>query len=153
MHLIEAVGQLLDAGFDPRLRGDGCSLGAGGGIGIGGARGLIRMNADGFDHFFRLGFQFAPPILPRIGQRQLQPGESGSPESILRWKISSGVKRLQLRCEPDGHRPAARAGHHLRGHHVKIIQVGALLAVDFDIHKMGIHDRSDFVIFKKLRAP
>ena len=74
--------------------------------------------------------------------------ETGLTISILRRKIGSADKRLQVRRQPDAHRPAATAGGRLHKSHVNAIDIGAFLAIDFDVHKLAIHDRGHLFAFE-----
>ena len=53
-----------------------------------------------------------------------------------RRKVGAAVERLQLRRQPDAHRPAARSGRRLHERHVDAIDVGPLLAIDLDRHEV-----------------
>src|SRR3712207_8337295 len=52
-------------------------------------------------------------------------------------------ERPQVRREPDAHRPPAAVGQHLHGGHVKLVDVGALFAVDLDADEPLVHLRSE----------
>ena len=60
----------------------------------------------------------------------------GRPHLRRRRKVGAAVERLQLRRQPDAHRPAARSGRRLHERHVDAIDVGPLLAIDLDRHEV-----------------
>ena len=73
--------------------------------------------------------------------------------TILRRKICSADKWLQIRREPDTHRPAAAAGRRLHKSHVNAIDIRPFLAIDFDVHKLAIHDLGGLADSRTIRAP
>ncbi len=76
--------------------------------------------------------------------------ETGLTMAVVRWKIRSADKRLQIRCQPNTHRPAAAAGCRLHKRHVNAIDVRPFLAIDFDVHKFAIHDCSRLFVLERL---
>jgi hypothetical protein len=74
--------------------------------------------------------------------------EPWTPETIIRRIIGSTVKRLSVRCQEHRQRPTAADSEHLYNILVDLVQVWALLAVDLDIHKVLIHERSDRRVFE-----
>src|SRR5215813_13664996 len=58
---------------------------------------------------------------------------------VLRRKIRSTVKRLAVGREKGGKRPAALSAHGLHSDLIPAINVGALIAIDFDRDKTLIH--------------
>ncbi len=69
---------------------------------------------------------------------------------VFRREISSPDKRFQLGRQPNTHRPAATAGRRLDKRHVNSIDVRTLFAIDLNVHKLAIHDRSDICLFEFL---
>ena len=63
-------------------------------------------------------------------------------------KVGTSVKGLLVGHQEDIQGPPSMESHGLHGIHVDIVQVRALLAVDFDADKMGIHDGCCRCIFK-----
>ena len=58
--------------------------------------------------------------------------EPGPAPLRRRREVGAAVERLQVRRQPDAHRPAAGSGRRLHERHVDAIDVGPLLAIDFD---------------------
>ena len=58
-------------------------------------------------------------------------------------KIGSTIEGLEAGREKHRHRPAAVAGHRLDRVHVDLVQVGTLLAVNFDVDEVLVHHRGD----------
>src|SRR4051794_22332220 len=71
------------------------------------------------------------------------------PVTIFGRKISSADKWLEIRREPNAHRPAATARRRLHESHVNAIDVRALFAIDFDVHEIPIHDRGGFFVLER----
>ena len=63
-------------------------------------------------------------------------------------KICAAVKRFCLRRKKYGHWPATATSHGLNGVHVNGVDVRSFLAVNFDIDKQLVHERSGFDIFE-----
>ena len=70
--------------------------------------------------------------------------------AVLRRKIGAAVKRLALRGKENGHGPAAAAREHLHRIHVDFIEIGPLLAIDFDIDEEIVHEGGDLFVFERL---
>ena len=68
----------------------------------------------------------------------------------LRRVVGAAEKRLSLRREEDGHRPAAVPRQRDDGVHVQRVDVGPLLAVDLDVHETLVHDRGRLVVLERL---
>ena len=76
--------------------------------------------------------------------------ESGPSPPRGRRKVGAAVEGLQIRRQPDAHRPAARSGGRLHEGHVDAIDVGALLAVDLDGDEVLVEHRGDCVVLERL---
>ena len=72
------------------------------------------------------------------------------PVSILRRKIGSANERFQFWRQPNTHRPTAAAGRGLDEGHVNAIDIRPLLAIDFDVYELAIHDRRHLLAFERL---
>ena len=89
-------------------------------------------------------------FLPDARQFTEQMLEPDASRSVLRRIVGAAVKRLQLRCEEDAHRPAAVTRRRLDVGHVGEIHVGALLAVHLDGDEMFVDQRCDLLVLKGL---
>ena len=69
--------------------------------------------------------------------------------SVFRREIGAADEWFQIGCEPDAHRPAAAAGRCLDEGHVNAIDVGPFFTIDFDVHKVAVHDRGGRFIFER----
>src|SRR5262249_38583112 len=58
--------------------------------------------------------------------------EPGAAPARGRRKVGAAVERLQVRRQPDAHRPSAAAGRRLHEGHVDAIDVGTLFTIDLD---------------------
>ena len=82
------------------------------------------------------------PISARMSTNRAAPAR-------LRRKVGAAVKRLEVRRQPDAHRPAARPGRRLHERHVDAIDVGPLLAIDLDRHEVLVQHRGDRVVLER----
>ena len=64
--------------------------------------------------------------------------------------IGAAVERPAFRSQEDRHRPASLAGHGHHRLHIKTIDIGPLLTVDLDAHKMFVHERRGLRVFERL---
>ena len=76
--------------------------------------------------------------------------EARHPAAGRRREVGAAVERLQVGREEDRHRPTAAAGHHLRGVHVDLIEIGPLLAIDLDRDEPLVDDHRDLLVFEAL---
>ena len=76
--------------------------------------------------------------------------EPGPAPSRRRRKVGAAVERLQVRRQPDAHRPAAGPGRRLHERHVDAIDVGPLLAIDLDRHELLVQHRGDRRVLERL---
>src|SRR5258708_24076894 len=74
-------------------------------------------------------------------------------KSVFRWEIGSPDKRFELWSKPYAHRPAAAARCCLDESHVNAIHIGSLFTIDFNVHKLAIHDFGGGNIFEGLIRP
>ena len=88
---------------------------------------------------FGVAFQLGPLARPGVRHRLHDAPETGHALHVARRKVGSGVEGPQVRRQKHRHGPAARAGHGLHRAHVQPIDVGALLAVQLDVDKLGVH--------------
>ncbi len=58
---------------------------------------------------------------------------------ILGWEVGDAVKGLGVRHEKNVQRPAAANAHKMYGVHIDSVDVGPLLAIDFDANKVFVH--------------
>jgi hypothetical protein len=71
-------------------------------------------------------------------------------KSVFRGEIGSTDKRCELWSKPYAHRPAAAARCCLDESHVNAIHIGSLFTIDFNVHKLAIHDFGGGSIFEGL---
>ena len=76
--------------------------------------------------------------------------EARPPVPAVRRKVRAAVERLQIRREPDAHRPSARPGRRLHEQHVDAIHVGALLAVHLDGDEARVEHLRDGRVLERL---
>src|SRR5206468_11129620 len=76
--------------------------------------------------------------------------ESRLTKSVFRWEIGSADKRFEVWSKPYTHGPAAAARRRLHEGHVNAIHIGALFAIDFNVHILAIHDFGGGSIFEGL---
>ena len=88
-------------------------------------------------------------LLPRERDSLEDFRESGLAIAVRGREISATDKRLQLRREPDAHGPTAAAGRRLDEGHVNAINIRPFFAVDFDVHKLPVHDRGHIGVFER----
>ena len=84
--------------------------------------------------------------------RQAAAGTTACPAAARRV-VGAAVERLAVRGEEAGHRPAALAGHRLRGGHVDGVDVRPFLAVDLDVDEVRVHQRRRSPRPRTTRAP
>src|ERR1700691_227935 len=77
--------------------------------------------------------------LKRVGDRGQHARKPGHPLAILGRKIGAAVKWLALGGQKYGERPSPTPGQELDGVHVNLIEIGALLAIDFDRNEVLVH--------------
>ena len=75
--------------------------------------------------------------------------EARPPVPAVRRKVRAAVERLEVRREPDAHRPSARPGGRLHEQHVHAVHVGALLAVHLDGDEAGVEHAGDGRILER----
>ncbi len=89
---------------------------------------------------------FAPPDLGDLRQHL---GEPRAAPLGGRRKVGAAVKRLQLRRQPDAHRPPARAGGGLDKVHVDAVDIGTFLAIDLDGHEVLVENGGDGFVLER----
>ena len=89
-------------------------------------------------------------LLPSGGDSLQNFFKRGLPITIFRRKISSADERFQIGRKPDAHRPTAAAGGRLDECHVNAIHIRPFFTINFDVHKLAIHDRGRRFIFERL---
>src|ERR1051326_2493592 len=75
--------------------------------------------------------------------------ETATPITIVRRKVSSAEKWLQLGREKYIERPAAGAGRRLNEGHVYLVHVGPFLAIDFNADKIRIEEFCGFFALER----
>ncbi len=97
-----------------------------------------------------LACNFCAIIFPGFGNPLQNSLESGMTKSVFRGEIGSTDKRCELWSKPYAHRPAAAARCCLDESHVNAIHIGSLFTIDFNVHKLAIHDFGGASIFEGL---
>ena len=119
-----------------------------------GHRAVVRFGCGVFaqrgDRLLALLHEPRTVVFPGGGDACEQRCEAGASVAILRRKIGAAEERLQIRREPDAHRPTAGAGGCLHEGHVNLVHVGAFLAVDFDAYEIFVEDSCDRRVLKRL---
>jgi len=98
----------------------------------------------------RLADDVAAPLAIQLGDPAQDLRKARDTMPRLRGEVRSADERLALGCQEHGHRPAAAAGHRDDGLHVDRVEVGALLAVDLDVHEEVVHERGRGRILERL---
>src|SRR4029077_5339700 len=88
--------------------------------------------------------------LPGFGNPLQNSLESRMTKSVFRGEIGSTDKRCELWSKPYAHGPAAAARCCLEKGHVNTTPIGAFFAIDFNVHKLAIHDFGGTSIFEGL---
>ena len=86
----------------------------------------------------------------RVGDRGQHARKAGHPLTILGRKVGAAVKRLAVRRQEHGERPSAASGQELHGVHVDLVEVGTLLAIDFDRNKVFVHQLRNLFVLERL---
>src|SRR5438105_13045751 len=89
-------------------------------------------------------------LLPRRRDSFQYLRKTGVAVSIYRRKISSADEWFQIGREPDTHRPTTAAGCRLDEGHVNAIDIRPFFTIDFDVHKLAIHDRGRLFVLERL---
>jgi len=55
-------------------------------------------------------------------------------------KVGDGIKRFEIRSQPEVHGPAAATGHDLQSSHVTVVEVGSFFAVEFDTNEKVVEE-------------
>ena len=87
---------------------------------------------------------------PARGDLPQHVGKSRPPPARVRREVGAAEERLQIRRQPDAHRPAARAGRGLHERHVDAVDVGALLPVHLDRHEVLVQQRRNVGVLERL---
>src|SRR5690606_19515530 len=67
---------------------------------------------------------------------------------VIRLEVGASVNGSAVRQANTVQGPTTVVGHQLYSDHIKLIDIGALLAVDFDRHKMFVHYRCNVCILE-----
>src|SRR5258705_13907082 len=78
-----------------------------------------------------------------MGHRQQQAAKTGPTALIVRRKIGAAIKRLAVRKQKTGKRPAALPGKGADGGLAACVDIRALVAVYFYRYKMFVNDFGD----------
>src|SRR5262249_52555694 len=63
-------------------------------------------------------------------------------------EVSASPDRLAIAIEKHGQRPAAVLTKMVQSRHVDLVNIGPLLAVDFDVDEQFVHDAGDLFVFE-----
>ena len=126
-------GALGDAGLEGL-----CGGGATGGLG--------ELAAD------RLGgvHDVLAPLVPGGVDGLEEAGEAGAAMCVLRREIGAPEEGLAVGREEQRHGPAALTGEGLHGGHIDAVDIGALLAINLDVHEVLVHEPGDLVRLERL---
>ncbi|GDY63211.1 hypothetical protein SAV14893_026040 [Streptomyces avermitilis] len=91
-----------------------------------------------------------PPVGPGTAHALQDLPEGGHAVPGLGREVRAEVEGLGVRREEDGHGPAALPGGGLYGLHVDSVNVGALLAVDLDVHEVLVEIRGRRLVLEGL---
>ena len=141
---VEGRSELLHAGGERVDPGDDDARGRTGG-------GRRRLHpAQPFEHRFGRLLQLAAGGRPARRHLPQHVGKPGPPPPRLGRKVGAAEERLQVRRQPDAHRPAAGSGRRLHERHVDPVDVGTLLPVDLDRHEVLVEQRGDAGMLERL---
>src|SRR5262245_11969584 len=76
--------------------------------------------------------------LPRYPELLQHAPESRSSPATVRREVRTSEERLQVRGEPDRHRPASAARGRLHEGHVDSVDVGPLLTINLDGNEVAV---------------
>jgi len=93
--------------------------------------------------------KLAPAVAVRVSHRKEDTAEARAAHLILRREISTSEKRLAVGGQKHGERPAAALPHHLHDFLIDVVDVGALLPIDLDVHVALVHERGDLGVFER----
>ena len=88
--------------------------------------------------------------VPELVDPLAQLDEADHPAAPLLREVGAGEEGPAVGGADHGHGPAAVAGHRLRGLHVDVVDVGALLAVDLHVDEVAVHHRRHLVVLEAL---
>jgi hypothetical protein len=77
-------------------------------------------------------------------------GEARTAVAAFLREIGAAPERRAVGREKHGQRPAALLAKGMQGIHIDLVDVGALLAIDFDADEVLVHDRSRLVVLEAL---
>ena len=88
-------------------------------------------------------------MFPVVARRSLQDlGETRAPKAVIRREIGPAVIRLFVGRQEHRQGPAPANSEHLHDVLVDLIQIRTLLAVDFDIDEILVHEFGDVLAFE-----
>jgi hypothetical protein len=99
--------------------------------------------------FVGLAFDHVAPSGPRLVHRRQKGGETRLTVSLDRRVVRARHERTSVGQEEHGHRPAALAAHQLCGRHVEGVDVGTLLAIDFDRYEVLVEQLGDSGVLER----
>src|ERR1035441_1677855 len=70
--------------------------------------------------------------------------------AILGWEVGAAEERLELRRQPDRHRPATAARGGLDERHVDAVHIGTLFAIHLDGHVVAVQEGGDLFVLEAL---
>src|SRR5258708_29112910 len=68
-------------------------------------------------------------------------------------EVGAAPDRLAITVKKHGQRPAAVFAKMVEGRHVDLVDVGPLLAVDFDVDEQLLHNGGDLFVFYAFMGP
>src|SRR6266446_9486912 len=125
-----------------RLQNDGINF-SGGGL-------VFGSFAQCINNVRALARDFFAIVLPCFGDSLQNSLESRMTKSVFRWEIGSADKRFELWSKPYARGPATAARCCLDESHVNAIHIESFFAIDFNVHKLAIHDFGGGSIFERL---
>ena len=118
----------------------------------GSSSGNLRPHAllQGCKRTRRLRLDFFRALLPESGNLKQNRGEPCTAMPVLGRKVGTAEEGLQLRGEPDAHRPPAASREALHIGHVKPVDIGTLLAINLHVDEVRVHHSGDLRILEGL---
>src|ERR1019366_8147015 len=89
-------------------------------------------------------------VLPRLRDALQYHWEPFAAVAVVRRKIGSAHERLQVRRQPNRHRPATAARRSLHVVHVNAVDIRPLLAILFDWYEPAIHQPGNLFVLERL---
>ena len=113
-------------------------------------RGVGAERAERLGQLLDVMLNFVRAAFVGVRGRHQHARKSRHPLAIDRRKIGAAEKRLRVGREEHRQRPSAASGDHLHRFHVDLIEVGPLLAIDFDGNEIFVHQPRDAFVLERL---